>query len=177
MTSSTQYSYVGTPFGSLLLVGEDGVLTGLYVADHERAPSPRAEWMPDDEPFAAVREQIEEYFEDGRQSFDLPLKTVGTEFQRTTWAALQEIPYGETISYRELAQIVGKPNAFRAVGSANGRNPISLIIPCHRVIAADGTLGGYGWGLERKAWLLDFERSVTGRVLLTTPAQATARRT
>jgi methylated-DNA-[protein]-cysteine S-methyltransferase len=162
MTSPTRYSYVGTPFGSLLLVGQEGVLTGLYLADHERARLPGAEWVPDDEAFVKVREQLEEYFEGKRQHFDLPLDAMGTPFQRETWAALQEIPFGETISYRELAQMVGKPTAFRAVGGANGRNPISLIIPCHRVIAADGTLGGYGWGLERKAWLLGFERSVAG---------------
>ncbi|MCU1343983.1 MAG: cysteine methyltransferase [Acidimicrobiia bacterium] len=158
MTWGTQYSYIGTPFGSLLLVGRQGVLTGLYLADHHRGRSPQADWQLDDAAFTAVREQIEEYFRHGRQRFDVALDLGGTEFQRRTWAALQEIPYGQTISYRELAQMVGKPTAFRAVGSANGRNPVSLIVPCHRVIAADGTLGGYGWGLERKAWLLAFEQ-------------------
>ncbi len=161
MASPTSYSYVETPFGSLLLLAEDGLLTGLYLADHERCRQPRPEWVADDTPFAQVREQLEEYFEEGRQHFDVPLEAVGTPFQQATWAALQEIPYGETISYRELAQIIGRPNAVRAVGSANGRNPISIIIPCHRVIAADGTLGGYGWGLPRKAWLLDHEHSAT----------------
>jgi methylated-DNA-[protein]-cysteine S-methyltransferase len=160
MTSPTRYSYVDTPFGPLLLVGEAGMLTGLYVADHHRCPPAQAEWTVDDDLFTETRRQLQEYFDGARHDFDLPLRAGGTPFQQATWAALREIPYGETISYRELAETIGRPTASRAVGGANGRNPISLIIPCHRVIAADGTLGGYGWGLPRKSWLLDFEHGV-----------------
>ena len=98
-----------------------------------------------------------EYFAGGRTDFDVPLELAGTDFQRRVWSALRDIPYGETISYGELARRVGNPGAVRAVGLANGRNPVAIIVPCHRVIGADGSLTGYGGGLDRKAWLLDHE--------------------
>tara|TARA_B100001057_G_scaffold463187_1_gene516896 strand:- start:15066 stop:15467 length:402 start_codon:yes stop_codon:yes gene_type:complete len=114
-------------------------------------------WSEDNKPFNAVIKQLDEYFDGKRQDFDLPLRPAGTEFQRQVWQALQQIPYGETWSYGELAKHVGTPNAYRAVGAANGINPIPVIIPCHRVIGSNGKLTGFGGGLEAKAFLLNLE--------------------
>ncbi len=105
-----------------------------------------------------MRAQLEEYFAGERTSFDIPLAPEGAPFEREVWRALEEIPYGETVSYGEIARRVGQPTAARAVGTANGRNPIAVIVPCHRVIGADGSLTGYGGGLERKRLLLELER-------------------
>ena len=118
---------------------------------------------PDPEPFGPAIEQLDEYFSGERQDFDLPLAVAGTTFQQRVWAALREIPYGETESYGELAARIGSPGASRAVGLANGRNPIGIIVPCHRVIGASGSLTGYGGGIERKRQLLDMEREVLWR--------------
>jgi methylated-DNA-[protein]-cysteine S-methyltransferase len=115
--------------------------------------------VQDDAAFADVAAQLDEYFAGERRAFDLPMSLEGTDFQRRVWSALCGIPYGETISYGELARRVGNPKASRAVGLANGRNPIAVIVPCHRVIAADGSLGGYGGGSDRKVHLLELERS------------------
>lgn len=152
------YTYLDTPIGPLLLVGRPALLTGLYVAGHDHAPPAVEAWKRDDDAFDDAARQLGEYFAGTRTAFDLDLEMDGTPFQQEVWAALGQIPYAETISYRELAEAVGRPSAFRAVGSANGRNPVSIIVPCHRVIAADGTLGGYGWGLPLKQRLLDHER-------------------
>ncbi|MCU1375133.1 MAG: methylated-DNA (protein)-cysteine S-methyltransferase [Actinomycetia bacterium] len=154
-----RYTHVDSPIGRLLLVGRPGRLAGLYVADHEGCRAPEPTWTEDAEPFAGVVAQLEEYFEGRRTVFDLDLELEGTPFQRTVWAALQDIPYGETRGYGQLARAIGRPTASRAVGAANGSNPISIIVPCHRVIGADGSLTGYGWGTERKSWLLDHERA------------------
>jgi methylated-DNA-[protein]-cysteine S-methyltransferase len=114
-------------------------------------------WARDPEAFAAVRVQLGEYFSGERRSFDLPLEPAGSPFQLQVWRALREIDYGETLSYGELARRIGRPNAPRAVGAANGANPLSVVIPCHRLVGADGTLTGYGGGIERKRLLLDLE--------------------
>ena len=119
----------------------------------------RPEWQESAEPFAQVCAQLDEYFAGSRTEFDLPLKMAGSEFQRRVWRALQDIPYGETTSYGEIARRIGDADP-RAVGQANGRNPISVIVPCHRVIGADGSLTGYGGGLERKRILLELESGV-----------------
>jgi methylated-DNA-[protein]-cysteine S-methyltransferase len=121
------------------------------------AASVRPEWRPADEPFADVRRQLSEYFDGERDEFDVPLGMTGTPFQRRVWQALQRIPYGETTTYGELARRLGRPSASRAVGLANGRNPIAVIVPCHRVIGSDGSLTGYGGGVERKRLLLELE--------------------
>ena len=155
------YTHTDTPIGPLLLVGRPGVLSGLYVAGHDHAPARAEQWKRDDDAFDEPARQLAEYFAGTRTAFDLELQIDGTPFQQEVWAALRQIPYAETISYRELAEMVGRPAASRAVGSANGRNPVSIIVPCHRVIAADGTLGGYGWGLPLKQRLLDHERGNT----------------
>jgi methylated-DNA-[protein]-cysteine S-methyltransferase len=118
------------------------------------------DWQAAEEPFADVSRQLAEYFAGRRTVFDVPLAISGSPFQRRVWRALQDIPYGETISYGELARRIGVPSASRAVGVANGHNPISVIVPCHRVIGADGSLTGYGGGLERKRVLLELEAGV-----------------
>ena len=151
------HTVVDSPVGPLTLVATDGGLAGLYMVEHRHRPPIETFGDLDPEPFAAVAAQLEEYFEGRRTDFDLPLAYGGTPFQRAVWAALREIPYGQTISYAELAERIGRPTASRAVGLANGKNPISIIVPCHRVIGSGGDLTGYGGGLERKRHLLDFE--------------------
>jgi methylated-DNA-[protein]-cysteine S-methyltransferase len=150
---------VASPVGPLTMTASDGYLTGIAMDGQRHAPAPAPNQRRDDGWFAGITEQLEEYFTGGLSCFDASLRLSGTEFQRRVWAALQEIPYGETISYGELARQIGNPTAVRAVGLANGRNPVAIIVPCHRVIGADGSLTGYGGGLQRKAWLLDHEAS------------------
>ncbi len=143
-----------TPVGAVILAArEDGALTHLQFA-HRFAP--RDDWRENAAPFGEVRRQLDAYFSRRRRRFDLPLAPRGTPFQRRVWRALTEIPYGQVISYGELARRVGNPRAARAVGAANGANPIAIIIPCHRVVAANG-IGGYGGGLEIKRRLLALE--------------------
>lgn len=154
----TCYGYAETPLGPVLLTGRDGRLRGLYFAGLGNSPKPHASWKRDDRGFEPVREQLGQYFAGCRHGFELPLELVGSSFQLSVWSALREIPYGEVTSYGAIALRIGKPGAARAVGSANGRNPVSLIVPCHRVVASDAGIGGYGWGIERKAWLLEHER-------------------
>ena len=160
MTQTKLFAYFDSPLGPIYLEGDEAALNSLYFPDHKHwaGPNPRAE--RDDDAFFAVREQLTEYFAGTRRTFDIPTQLQGTPFQQRVWAELTQIPFGETISYAELARRVGKPSASRAVGAANGRNPISIIVPCHRVIAADGKLTGYGGGLDNKRRLLDWERSV-----------------
>jgi methylated-DNA-[protein]-cysteine S-methyltransferase len=153
-----RYTHVDSPIGRLLLVGRPGVLTGLYVADHEGCRPVDPTWVEDAEAFTEVAHQLEEYFAGERTEFDLALELAGTPFQLAVWGALQEIPFGETWGYGQLARHIGRPTASRAVGAANGRNPISIIVPCHRVSGADGSLTGFGWGTARKTWLLEHEQ-------------------
>ena len=141
------------PIGRILLVGRNDELTGLYL---DRDPNPA--WERDDARLDKVRAQVEEYFEGTRTTFDVALAPQGTPFQLAVWEALLEVGYGETASYADIARRIGKPTAFRAVGAANGRNPISLIIPCHRIVGSSGSLVGYGWGVDRKSWLLAHEQ-------------------
>ena len=146
-----------SPIGPLTLVNTNGVLSALYMGDHVDLGAaqlgPRA-----DSGFEDVVQQLDEYFARKRKVFTVPIAPVGTSFQQRVWSKLQTIPYGETRNYRELADAIGNRSAMRAVGAANGRNPISIIVPCHRVIGSNGTLVGYGGGLERKRFLLDLER-------------------
>jgi len=160
-TATRTFTIVDSPIGPLLLVARDGKLSGLYLGSHDKCPEPDPEWVEDPAPFAAVAAQLEEYFAGTRTDFDVDLDLEGTPFQKEVWQALQDIPHGETISYGELARRIDRPSAVRAVGAANGRNPVSIIVPCHRVIGSDGKLVGYGWGVERKVWLLDHERAAT----------------
>lgn len=152
--TSTTYD---SPIGPLTLAAEDGCLIGLHMEEQRHAPV-SAGRVPDSAGFDEVVAQLDAYFAGELTVFDVPLRLQGTDFQRRVWHGLTEIPYGETSSYLDLARAIGNPGAVRAVGQANGRNPVAIIVPCHRVIAADGTIGGYGGGLERKRWLLDLER-------------------
>jgi methylated-DNA-[protein]-cysteine S-methyltransferase len=153
------YHEISSPVGTLLLVGDGNALTGLSMSDHNGGPQPEPDWQRDERKFAAVCEQLAAYFDGALCEFSLPLEPQGTHFQKHVWRELLRIPYGETISYGELARRIGQPNASRAVGRANGQNPISIINPCHRVIGADGTLTGYGGGLDRKQRLLELEET------------------
>jgi methylated-DNA-[protein]-cysteine S-methyltransferase len=151
------YTTLDSPVGELLLSGDGQALHGLYMQEGRTAAAVRADWQRDDDAFTDVRAQLDEYFDGRRTDFDLPLAMAGSEFQRRVWRALQDIPYGETVSYGEQARRLGPPATPRNVGATNGRNPISIIVPCHRVIGSDGSLTGYGGGLERKRMLLDLE--------------------
>ncbi|KRV49184.1 cysteine methyltransferase [Wenjunlia vitaminophila] len=155
------HTVVPSPYGPLTLVAEGDHLVGVYMEAQRHRPDqsvfgPRLP-EPTEPPFAETRRQLEEYFDGRRDTFDLPLKLCGTPFQQRVWAALVEIPYGRIWTYGELADHIGRPTAARAVGLANGKNPISVIVPCHRVVGADGSLTGYGGGLARKRALLEHE--------------------
>jgi methylated-DNA-[protein]-cysteine S-methyltransferase len=162
-TAARTHVTVTSPIGPLTIVAEDGLITGLYMDAQRHAPAAESLGVPGepaDEPFATAAAQLSAYFDGKLTDFDLPLAPVGTEFQRKVWAGLRAIPYGQTVSYGELARRVGNPAAIRAVGLANGRNPIAIVVPCHRVIGADGSLTGYGGGLDRKRFLLTHEQDV-----------------
>jgi methylated-DNA-[protein]-cysteine S-methyltransferase len=156
--SMNTFCHVDSPIGRLLLTSDGKALTGLFTNPSRKAHSTDG-WEEDAgiEPLAETARQLNEYFAGTRREFDLPLRLQGTEFQKRVWQELTEIPYGTTWSYGQLAKRLGNPNASRAVGLANGQNPISILVPCHRVIGADGSLTGYGGGLERKHWLLTHE--------------------
>jgi O-6-methylguanine DNA methyltransferase len=159
MTTTTVHTVVDSPCGPLTLVARDGVLAGLYMTGQRHRPPQETFGPRDDElpAFAETARQLDAYFAGRRTGFDLALSLAGTPFQQRVWAALREIPYGATVSYGELAESLGQPTASRAVGLANGKNPVGIIVPCHRVIGANGNMTGYGGGLERKRWLLGFE--------------------
>lgn len=144
-----------SPVGSLRLVAEDGALTGVLFPDH--LPEPRGLERPDDPLLVQAARELSEYFAGRRRTFDVPLRIGGTPFQHAVWSALREIGYGDTCSYADIARAIGRPTATRAVGAANGQNPLSIIVPCHRVIGSDRRLVGYGGGLPRKQWLLAHE--------------------
>lgn len=169
MSAITYYSYIECPFGRMFVQGDGHFVTGLFMPEHKGWRGPDASWQASDAPFAAVREQLAEYFAGQRQRFDVPLKLAGTPFQQRVWQQLLRIPFGTTISYAQLAQRVGQPTASRAVGHANGRNPISIIVPCHRVIGANGKLTGYAGGLDKKQWLLKWEASAAPVVEMPCP--------
>jgi methylated-DNA-[protein]-cysteine S-methyltransferase len=152
------FRIVDSPVGPLTLAGRDGRLRHLRMVDQTYEPS-REGWEPDERAFPDAVEQLAAYFAGDRIDFDLELDLIGTAFQRRVWEALVTIPYGQTRSYGAIATQIGSPGAFRAVGLANGHNPIGIIVPCHRVIGANGSLTGYGGGIERKRMLLDMEKS------------------
>ncbi len=165
MTTGRTVLYVTleSPIGELLLLGDGAVLTGLHMQAGRKPVPIQPGWRRCDAPFDDVRAQLEQYFSGRRTAFDLPLALGGTLFQRSVWRAVQEVPYGKTITYGELARRLDRPSAARAVGRANGQNPIAVVVPCHRVVGTDGTLTGYGGGLERKQLLLDLEGIPTNR--------------
>ncbi|GLQ88975.1 methylated-DNA--[protein]-cysteine S-methyltransferase [Dyella flagellata] len=154
------YDHLPTPIGKLLLVADAKGLREVWFETGKHRKAPDAAWEHDPAKLAFARKQLEEYFAGERTSFDLPLHPIGTAFQVAVWQALAKIPYGATISYGELAQRIGQPQAMRAVGAANGRNPLPIVLPCHRVIGANGSLTGFGGGLPTKRFLLAMEDQV-----------------
>lgn len=164
------HSVIDSVVGPLTLVAREGAIVGLYMdrQRHRPAHDTLGELGPrgcDAEPFKSAADQLGAYFAGTLRHFTLPLAPRGSPFQLRVWAGLQDIPYGHTESYGELAERIGSPGAARAVGLANGRNPIGIVIPCHRVVGSDGNLRGYGGGLDRKRQLLDLELAVSGGAL------------
>lgn len=159
--SSSSYSYWiwSSPVGDLLLVNDGKGLCRLQFQDGAHPLDIDENWKKQRSPFAAVIKELEEYFAGRLQRFTIPLSLDGTVFQRAVWRALKTIPYGKTVSYGAISKKIGNPNASRAVGAANGQNPVSIIVPCHRVIGADGKLVGYGGGLPIKTALLELEQA------------------
>jgi methylated-DNA-[protein]-cysteine S-methyltransferase len=155
----TYYTYINSPLQPLLIVSDGSALTGLYLDQQRYAPAVASDWVQEAraEPFGLAQTQLSAYFARELQEFDFPLMLHGTPFQLEVWRALLEVPYGSTTTYSELAHQIGRPRSVRAVGQANARNPISIIVPCHRVISSNGKLTGYGGGLDRKAALLALE--------------------
>ncbi|AWS40244.1 methylated-DNA--[protein]-cysteine S-methyltransferase [Streptosporangium sp. 'caverna'] len=151
------HTVIPSPLGDLIAVAEDGVLSGLYFERHRRGPKPEERGTYSESGFEEVRRQLGEYFAGERTHFELPLAPQGDEFQQQVWQLLREIPFGETRSYGDLARQLGNVSLAQAVGAANARNPLSVIVPCHRVVGADGSLTGYAGGLDRKRFLLDLE--------------------
>lgn len=156
-----RYTYAETPIGSILIAGDGKAIVETYFA----GAKPKPDWIRDDDSLRDATDQLRAYFAGERQSFDLPLAPRGTEFQLSVWDALQRIPYGQTTTYSTIAERIGRPAAIRAVGAANGANPIPIIIPCHRVIGTNGSLTGFGGGLDVKRKLLALEARVAGQTL------------
>jgi len=151
------YCYLNTAIGDLLLAGDQDALNLIGFPEGSMRRDPELDWIYSEKPFAKAREQLSEYFAGKRQSFDLKLRPDGTEFQLRVLEELQRIPYGSTVSYGDVAERIGRPKAVRAVGAANGRNPIPIVIPCHRVIGSDGKMTGFGGGIPTKKALLRLE--------------------
>jgi methylated-DNA-[protein]-cysteine S-methyltransferase len=165
------YDEMDSPVGMLRLVADREGLREICF-EHERHPKPaHPGWIRAPAALRFARVQLDEYFAGKRQHFELPLHPLGTAFQQTVWLALRDIPYGVTISYGELARRIGKPQAMRAVGAANGRNPLPIVVPCHRVIGADGSLTGFGGGLPIKRLLLDLEQALPATDLFAVAAR------
>jgi len=159
------YCYVDSPIGELLLAGDDAGLAVIGFPKGSMRRNPEPDWIFNERKLATARRQLREYFAGKRREFDLPLHLSGTEFQVSVLKALQEIPYGETVSYGEIARRIGRPKAVRAVGAANGRNPLPIVVPCHRVIGSTGDLTGFGGGLDTKEALLRLEAENTHDLL------------
>jgi methylated-DNA-[protein]-cysteine S-methyltransferase len=158
--SITWFDTLSSPIGDLLIAVRDDRLLHVGFAEERHPHARQGTWRRDADRTARARQQLQEYFGGERQDFDLDLLPIGTDFQRQVWAELSRIPYAQTISYGELARRIGNAKAMRAVGLANGRNPIPIVVPCHRVIGANGSLTGFGGGIERKRWLLEHEARV-----------------
>jgi methylated-DNA-[protein]-cysteine S-methyltransferase len=161
-----KYTYLPTPIGDMLATRDEAGITGLDLPRSRHPRKVRDDWERDDAAFDDIRTQLGEYFAGERQDFDLPLNLGGSPFQSLVWRALIDIPYGETTSYGKVAVAIGHPDGPRAVGLANGQNPVPIIVPCHRVIGANGSLTGYGGGLGAKRWLLDHEARHAGLTLV-----------
>ena len=153
-----RHAVVDSPVGPLTLVAQDAALVGLYQQGQRHLPAAASFGSRNDAVLPVVREQLAAYFDGTLETFDIPLSLSGTAFQRAVWAALLAVPYGSTCTYTELATAAGHPGAVRAAGAANGRNPVSIVVPCHRVLGAGGALTGYAGGTARKSFLLELER-------------------
>jgi len=151
------HTVVDSPLGPITVVGQEGALAGVYLDGQRHRPAPAALGARDDATLPSLREQLNAYLAGGLEQFDVELAPGGTPFQAEVWAALRRVPYGATTTYGALAAAVGRPTAVRAVGAASGRNPYCLVVPCHRVVGAGGSLTGYAGGLDRKRFLLDLE--------------------
>lgn len=161
-----RFTTLDSPVDELMITADDAGVTGIFCAPHTGRAEPQPDWVRDDAGLRPVTDQLVAYFAGELQEFDVPLAAAGTPFQQEVWAALREVPYGTTTTYGALARRLGKPvGAARAIGACNGRNPISIVVPCHRVIGADGNVVGYAGGLHRKRWLLAHEKAHTGTVL------------
>jgi len=155
-----QYCYYKAPIGRLLLIGEDGVLEELHFPNSAEHALIKDDWICNEDSFSDILQQLGEYFAGRRKNFDVKINPTGTDFQRRVWQELQNVPYGKTASYGEIAQRINNPKACRAVGGANRKNPVPIIVPCHRIIGSDGSLTGFGGGLELKKDLLRLENIV-----------------
>jgi len=167
MQDDIVYTYMKSPNGSILLARNEAGLVRINFQEGLQAYDPQPGWRREDGPLLEAIDQLRAYFDGSRQTFDLPLAPEGTSFQQRVWAALKAIPCGETVSYGEIAKRIGRPTASRAVGAANGQNPLPIVVPCHRVIGANGKLTGYAGGVRIKRALLDHEARLAGDV----PAQ------
>ena len=157
---TTYFSQLSSPIGRLMLTANERALTGLYFSTGDKGRAePLQQWHRDDSHFDQARQELAEYFEGDRQNFDVALEPSGTPFQIKVLAALRNIPFGELRSYKQIAQAIGAPKAVRAVGAANGNNPLAIFIPCHRVVGSNGSLTGFGGGLAAKRFLLGLEQS------------------
>ena len=156
-----RYTFTDTPIGAILIAGEGDAIVETYFA----GAKPKPDWIRDDDALREAANQLRAYFAGESRNFDLPLAPRGTEFQQSVWNALQQIPYGETTTYSTIAERIGRPAAVRAVGAANGANPIPIVIPCHRVIGANGSMTGFGGGIDVKRQLLALEARVAGQTL------------
>lgn len=161
-SAALAYSYLETPVGHLLVAGDGTCLHRIGFPAGRRASGPGEDWRRDDRLFSETFAQLRAYFAGELTRFDLPLYFAGTDFQNAVWSALRDIPFGVTVSYGELAGRIGRPGASRAVGAANGANPLPIVVPCHRVVGADGSLTGFGGGVEIKRYLLSHERALAG---------------
>jgi methylated-DNA-[protein]-cysteine S-methyltransferase len=155
-----EYAHYDSPVGNLLLAGTREALQLISFPTGSRTKQPKSQWVENHETFVPVIKQLQEYFDGKRQTFDLPLELIGTDFQKQVWTALADIPYGETVTYGDMAKAVNRPKASRAVGAANGANNLPIILPCHRVIGANRTLTGFGGGLPTKKFLLRLEQRI-----------------
>lgn len=160
---SMRYTWLDTPIGRLLVAGDGAGIRHIVFPQGKYMQQPQSGWVEDAASLAQARAQLAAYFAGERTAFDLPLAPHTTPFQSRVLQELRKVPYGTTVSYSELAQRVGNPKASRAVGMANGRNPVPIVIPCHRVVGSNGALTGFGGGLDTKRWLLDLERRTVGR--------------
>lgn len=162
METAIVYTYMESPHGTILLARKEEGLTHINFQEGKAKIQPRTDWRREDAPLREAIDHLRAYFDGQRKIFDLPLAPTGTSFQLQVWRALKEVPYGETITYGALAGRIGRPAASRAVGAANGQNPLPIVVPCHRVVGADGKLTGYAGGVEIKRALLEHERRVSG---------------